>query len=293
MMTTSLLLQAPCIEMEKLENLWFQLSKTACNLKCRNCFLSCTNKYNVKSFLPMDKIKSSLLDAKENLKAIYLTGGEPLIHPDFNNILRLCLKFADTTVLTNGTMLNDKKTRFLKQIQQDYSYELIFRVSLDSYDENKNDAIRGYGNFRKVLSGIQNLLKYDFNPIISVVNFEGEDEDLIKNKFADVFKIIDFEVEDINFKIIPPLKLGGCKNIYGDYSDTDFVSSDMIKNKEFDCKNSRIVADDGVYACASLVNDFRGKVGTSLKDFSRRVFLESNACYTCAMCKTKMFNNNW
>ena len=47
MMTTSLLLQAPCVEMENLENLWFQLSKTACNLKCKNCFLSCTNKYKI------------------------------------------------------------------------------------------------------------------------------------------------------------------------------------------------------------------------------------------------------
>lgn len=293
-MTTPLLLQAPCVELSDLDNLWFQLSKTACNLKCKNCFLNCNNKYTVKNFLPLDKIKAALIDSRGfDLKSIYLTGGEPLIHPDFNNILRLCLKCASTTVLTNGTMLNDKKTRFLKQIQQDFANELIFRVSFDSYDENKNDASRGYGNFRKVLSGVQNLLKYDFNPIISTVNFDNEDEEVIKSRFREVFKLIDFEAEDINFKIIAPLKIGGCKNTCGDYEESDFVNHKMMQNKEFDCHNSRIVADDGVYACASLVNDFRGKVGSSLKDFSKRVFLESNACYTCAQCKTRMFNNNW
>jgi molybdenum cofactor biosynthesis enzyme MoaA len=246
--------------------------------------------------MPIDKIKTAVLDSREyNVKNIYLTGGEPMLHPDFNNILRLCLKQATTTVLTNGIMLNDKKTRFLRQIQQNVPYELIFRVSLDSYDETKNDSIRGYGNFRKVLSSIQNLLKYEFNPIISTVNFDDEDESVIKDKFKEVFKMIDFEAEDINFKIISPIKMGNYKLNYGDYKENEFVNQQLLQNQKmsFDCRNSRIVADDGVYACCSLVNDFRGKVGSSIKDFSKKVFLESNACYTCAINKTGMFNNDW
>lgn len=296
-MALQLSFQAPSLKMEQFNNLWFQLSNTACNLKCKHCYLGCHPKYTSKSFLPIDKVKSALeATKKEDIKAIYITGGEPLLHPEFNNILRLCLKRAHTTVLTNGTMLNDKKVRFLRQLEDNYDYELIFRVSLDHYDEIKNDRIRARGHFRKAITGIQNLLKYEFNPIMSIVNYENMDEELLKENFEQVFDEIGFETEDINYKIIPCIKSGNYSMNYGKYTEDEIVYSKDLKNadiKNLDCATSRVVAMDGIYSCPALVGDSRGKIGTDLYDFSDRVFLEANTCHTCINHDCRMFNNNW
>lgn len=294
-MSLQLLFKAPSIEMSSLENLWFQLSDTACNLKCRHCFLSCNPKYNKKSFLSMDKIKEALISIKnQNVKNIYLTGGEPLLHPDVNNILRLTLKFCPTTILTNGTMLNDKKVRFLRQLEDNYNHEIIFRVSLDHSDELINDRIRTRGHFRKAINGINNLLKYEFNPIISIVNYENREEEDIKNDFKALFDSIGFATEDLNYKIIPPIKKGEYALNFGKYNENEFVEDcNWGDESHFDCKTSRIITSNGVFSCPALANDSRGKVGTSLEDYSKIAFLESNTCYTCKNLSRKLFNNDW
>lgn len=296
-MSLQLMFKAPYIEMENLENVWFQLSNNACNLKCKHCFLSCGPKYNNKSFLHIDKVKATL-DAlrKDEIKSIYLTGGEPLLHPEVNNILRLCLKRANTTILTNGTMLNDKKVRFLRQLEDSYNYDIIFRVSLDHYDELINDRVRTRGHFRKALSGIQNLLKYDFYPIISVVNYDNVDEDELRNGFREFFNSVGIDTDVLNYKIIPPIKAGEYALNYGKYRDDEFVDASSIKNIDehrFDCKTSRVITSDGVYSCPALAADSRGKIGTTIQDFAKKVFLEANICYTCKSSNCNLFNNDW
>ncbi|MDD3419970.1 MAG: radical SAM protein [Candidatus Gastranaerophilales bacterium] len=296
-MSLQLLFKAPYIEMESLENIWFQLSNTACNLKCKHCFLSCNPKFTNKSFLHIDKVKQTLDATRgENIKNIYLTGGEPLLHPEINNILRLCLRRCNTTILTNGTMLNDKKVRFLRQLEDNYNFEIIFRVSLDHYDEIINDRIRTRGHFRKAISGIQNLIKYEFNPIISTVNYDNRDDDELKSGFRELFDSIGFETEDLNYKIIPPIKTGEYALNYGKYQDDEFVDCNSLKNADtdnFDCKTSRIITQDGVYSCPALATDSRGKIGTTIQDYSKKVFLEANTCYTCKKLNGKLFNNDW
>ncbi|MDD3150789.1 MAG: radical SAM protein [Candidatus Gastranaerophilales bacterium] len=296
-MVTQLNFMAPAVELKAIENLWFQLSNTACNLRCSHCFLDCSTDKKDKKFLSLDKIKNSLDIAKKNgLKEIYLTGGEPLLHPDLNTILRLGLKAANVTVLTNGTLLNDKKVRFLRQIENEHNNEIIFRVSIDHYTQEKNDVLRGRGVFRKTLTGIENLIRYGFNPILSIVNVWNEDEKSLKEGFAKLLKSIDFEVEEINFKIIPPIKTGAFSRNFSKYNENEIVTNEELKKnkaQKFDCKNSRIVANDGVYACPMLVNDHRGKVGTSLGDVSKSAFLETGICYTCVQQKKGLMNNNW
>ena len=296
-MLTHLNFTAPSVELRNLNNLWLQLSNTTCNLKCRHCYLSClpTSK---PSFLSLDKIKNAIEEAKKmQIKEIYLNGGEPLLHPDINNIIRLSLKLANVTILTNGILINDKKARFLRQIEQDHDYELIFRVSLDHYTESKNDEIRGKGSFKKTMSGIMNLIRYDFNPIISVVNIWNEDENSLKAGFFQLLSgINNFEPDDINIKIIPVVKTGEYAKNFQGYEENEFVTQEELaknKNIHFDCSNSRVVKDNGIYACPILVDDPRGKVGNTLSDSSKKFFLEPNACYTCQKHKARLLNNSW
>ncbi|MFA6988528.1 MAG: radical SAM protein [Candidatus Gastranaerophilaceae bacterium] len=295
-----LIYQAPCVQLNKLENIWFQLSNMSCNLKCRHCYLGCAPNNKKKNFLQSDKVRKYLEENNNNdLKSIYLTGGEPMVHPDFNNIVRLCLKKANVTVLTNGTLINDKKARFLRQIEDSYDYELIFRISIDHFTEGRNDEIRGKGSFKKAIAGIINLLKNGFNPIISCVNIKNEDEEILKNGFRELFKKYDFEIEDINLKIIPLLKIGEYAKFHIGYDDKSIVKQEDLQRlgndvlNYLDCASSRVIAADGIYCCPALVGDPRGKLGNNIAESPSKVYLETGPCYTCISNKQKLFCNNW
>lgn len=277
---------SPEVKLDELNNLFFELTAKNCNLKCTHCFVKRNPYKQEKDFIHLDKIKQALISSKnEKLKCIYLTGGEPMLHPDFNTILRLCLKFSDTTVMTNGTLINDKKARFLRRIDDESNFETVYRISLDHYDEKKNDMIRGRGSYRKALFAIQSLYKYEFNPIVSVVNYYNEPKEELFKGFFEVMKKINFEFEEINLKIIPYFNPETPAN--------NQIEGEKINPENLDCFNSRILSSKGVFSCPILCNDFRARSGANLEGFSRKVYLDTEKCLTCVKHGVKAFSNNW
>jgi len=296
-MDTNLIFQAPYVEMKNLNCLWLQLTGFTCNLKCRHCYLSCNSTNKTRSFLNLDRIRKSLEEInKKDLEEIYLTGGEPLLHRDINNIIRYCIKYTNVNILTNGTLINDKKARFLRQVEIDSDYEIIFRISLDHYRENKNDEIRGKGTYKKALNGIRSLVNNGFNPVINAVNIWNENETDFKQGFFELLAGFNFEPTEINLKTIPPVKTGEYARNFSSYAENDFVTGESIKSSNpdrFDCSNSRVLAEDGVYVCPALVNDPRGKIGETFSSSPDKFFLELGPCSSCQSANKRMFGNEW
>lgn len=275
----------PKVELNQLDNLFFQLCSKACNLRCKHCYIERNPYKNEEDFMHLDKIKQNLLMVKkQSLKSIYLTGGEPLLHPDFNQILRMCLKISNVTVMSNGTMINDKKARFLRKIDDESQFETIYRISLDSIDELENDALRGRGSFRKALLAITSLLKYEFNPIISVVNYKNREKLQIFEEFQNYFSKKGFVLDDINLKIIPYFKKS---------DEINQIELENVENEKLDCKNSRIISQNGVYACPMLVNDYRSRLGSTINDSSKINYLDCEKCSICVNFNQKIQVNDW
>ena len=275
-------MSAPQVELKELNNLFFELCYKACNLKCKHCYIEKNPYKQEKDFIPLDKIKNALLQTRgENLSSIYLTGGEPLMHPDFNTILRMCLKCSNVTVMTNGVMINDKKARFLRKIDDENTNETIYRVSLDHFDELKNDEIRGRGSFRKAMSAILNLAKYEFNPIICITDFYAEGKNKILEGLKPICEKIGFIATENNFKINTPFN----PNINSEYL--------LGKWESLDCEYGRILTTKGVYTCPFLANDHRGRSGSDFNDYSDKSILETNFCATCIKNQTQMFSINF
>ena len=134
------LLQSQISKLKELNNLFIELTAKNCNQRCKNCYIDFPISKNIKDFIPDDLIKETLSQTKnENIECIYLTGAEPMTHPDFNGILRMCLKRTNVCICTNGSFINEKKARFLKRVEDESDYEIIFQLGIAHYDEIKND----------------------------------------------------------------------------------------------------------------------------------------------------------
>lgn len=276
------LYQIPKCELKELNNLFIEMTAKNCNQHCKHCYIDFPLSKAPKDFISIDKIKQALIDVEgENLYCIYLTGAEPMMHPDFNAILRLCLKSTNVCICTNGSFLNEKKVRFLKKVEDETENEIIFMLPIDHYNEIKSDDLRGRGTYRQILHAAKILSKYDFNPIFNVTNYYKEDKKTLITNFKQVFDNIDVPVEDCNFQI---------NEFYDKYSKND----DVVKSfKNLDCQTGRILTEKGVYVCPFLANDHRGRMGADFTDYSKKMCLETPFCAVCAKNKEKMFSINY
>lgn len=129
-----------------------------CNLRCKMCWLwgehGVGDRY---SGLELNRNEIfELIDELSNFKpTLTITGGEPFVRSDLIDILRyIKSNRMKVRILTNGTLLDDKKIQELCEIKVD---EVVF--SIDG-PESIHDSIRGRGTFRKVSENIRKLAKY-------------------------------------------------------------------------------------------------------------------------------------
>ena len=133
---------APVYKLKELNNIFIELTAKNCNHKCSNCYIKFQETFSghktVKDFISIDKIKEAIVHTKnENLHCIYLTGAEPMTHPDFNSILRLCLRRCNVCICTNGSFLNEKKIRFLNKVESECENQIFLR-----YNSRKSSSCR-------------------------------------------------------------------------------------------------------------------------------------------------------
>ncbi len=267
------ILTAPMVELNSFDNLFIELTNQNCNLKCKHCYIDFDPYKKIKDFIPTEQIKQAIKDLDDyKIKMIYLTGGEPLLHPDFNTILRFCLKYKPVTIFSNGININDKKARFLKKVEDEDDNELFFYISLDNFEERKNDDLRGRGSFRKTIGAIQSLIKYSFTPTIKYTNFYNEPKDLILEAMSKVFERYNLAIDDVTLEILPYFnKKNTC--------EISSINSDLTH--QLQCSNSRILTSKGIFNCPMLVNDYRARSGSSFEAFSKKCYLETEICTQC------------
>ena len=273
---------APISHLKELNNLFIELTEKNCNQRCKHCYIDFPMSKKVKDFISVDIIKKALNDtAQKNIQCIYLTGAEPMTHPDFNSILRLCLKRCNVCICTNGSFINEKKARFLKRVEDESNFEIIFKLSIDHYNEIKNDDIRGRGTYRQVLHALKSLVKYEFNPILCITNYYKEDKNILLEEFKKICDKIGFETQEHNFVI---------NNFYDKTAPSDIEDFDW---ESLDCEYGRILTAKGIYTCPFLSNDHRGRSGGDFTDFSDKTVLETPQCSNCINNKKLLFGINF
>ena len=264
---------APVYKLEELNNIFIELTAKNCNQRCKSCYIDFPMTKAVKDFISIDRIKEAIEDTKyENLHCIYLTGAEPMTHPDFNTILRLCLKRCNVCICTNSSFLNEKKIRFLKKVEDEGSTQIFFKLSLAHFDEIESDKVKYRGNYRQTIYSLKILCRYGFETVLTIQNFYNLDTALIQEMFNKIFK--EQEISNVDIQITAS---------HPNYSDDNYSKP----SSKADCMYGRVLAENGIYSCPFLSNDYRGRVGSSFKNYSQSMTAETDFCATCSK------NNNF
>ena len=129
----------PSVALRGLDELWFQVGGTLCNLSCNHCFISCHPRNDSFGFLSLEAVKERLRESVQfGVKEYYFTGGEPFLNPQMPAILVATLQYGPATVLTNGTVWKDEWLETLNRAEQESEYSLEFRVSIDGFSAQTN-----------------------------------------------------------------------------------------------------------------------------------------------------------
>ncbi|GIW93228.1 MAG: hypothetical protein KatS3mg110_1269 [Pirellulaceae bacterium] len=275
---------APLLELDHLDHLWIQVAGTLCNYQCYHCFISCHPKNHNLEMLSFDDVTSVIQQALElGVKEIYFTGGEPFLHRRMVDILEYTLQYAPATVLTNASVLREEWLERLAEAERRSVYSLEFRVSLDGFTEQENDAIRGPGTFQRTMDGIEKLVRWGFLPIISAVRtWPVEKDPQVISGFLGLLRERGYRRPRL--KLLPTLRLGAERDRSGDYRPDERITSGMLADYPLDqlvCRSARAVTSRGVCVCPILVEMAEAYLGKTLHEALGPARLGHGACWTC------------
>ncbi|KAF5412472.1 MAG: Coenzyme PQQ synthesis protein E [Candidatus Methanophagaceae archaeon] len=172
-----------------------------CQLNCKHCYLNKGNRV-----MPLDMLESICEDFLKTdfplpQSELILSGGEPLLHPNFIKACDIVRKLnGHITMSTNGLLI----PKYIHTFQKNDGIQ----VSIDG-DQKAHDFIRGKGSYEKAVKalklldekGIRHTLSFTINEV---------------NKHC-VDPIIDLCVEigahTLNFNIYQPIRNNALKSI--------------------------------------------------------------------------------
>lgn len=151
---------------ESIAILQFQYDYT-CNFRCEHCCITKLRRKKGERCFTIADVKELSRQADEmGLAHIVITGGEPLVFPDFDEIVKAIdpQKFYITSD-TNGWFLDTKRAKHLKSIGVDK-----IQLSLDSLSATEHDEFRHKaGSHERAVRAIDVCLDAGLNIILATV----------------------------------------------------------------------------------------------------------------------------
>ncbi len=139
----------------------------SCNLACKHCWI--IPKFQLDGvggpYIKLEHVEKAIREGKPlGLSSIKLTGGEPMLHPQFRELVTLINESdLDIIIETNGTLVDNELAQFLKS----NSHVHFISVSLDGATAGVHEALRTVqGSYKSALDGIEALIRAGFHPQI-------------------------------------------------------------------------------------------------------------------------------
>jgi MoaA/NifB/PqqE/SkfB family radical SAM enzyme len=116
-----------------------------CNLLCRHCWPE-SGPQNRNGHVPLQHLHHAVTTWHDaGVKRLCLTGGEPLLHPNWQEILEFCCDkpgIITVRVQTNGTLITPEIIALFTRRKY---RKITLQLSLDGSRPIQHDRIRGHG----------------------------------------------------------------------------------------------------------------------------------------------------
>lgn len=222
-----------------------------CNMRCLYCMpKNNTNWFDSTEVLSFEEIiRLSSIFANLGVDKIRITGGEPLVRPCIENLIKSIAKIRHIKSIgltTNGLLLSDKveslKSSGLKSVN----------ISLDSFKEDRFKMMSGINGLDKVINSIQKASDAGLDVKINTVVVRGWNDDEVI-EFANFARHTGITVRFIEFM---PLDGTGIWR-----SDLVFSKKEIIEKLESNIGKVFPVLDKEISAPAKLYS-FIDRIGT-------------------------------
>ncbi|MEU0218143.1 radical SAM protein [Streptomyces sp. NPDC006265] len=136
-----------------------------CNLACDYCAVASSPKATPRT-LPTDTFRALVDEAVQaGFTELYLTGGEPFLHPDIVGLLDYASAELPTVVMTNAMLLRGRRAAGLTDLA---NRKLTVQTSLDGATAQTHDLHRGSGSWQRTLDGIRHLIGLGLPPRVAL-----------------------------------------------------------------------------------------------------------------------------
>jgi len=157
----------------------------ACNLKCCHCWVE-AGEATSHVHVPLRTVCRLVEEfAAIGGEGIRITGGEPLSHPHWLDILRFSrsLGLKTITLQTNAMLLREEHLEPLREL--DFPGFTI-QISLDGVTSRTHDLVRGEGAYNDAMQGIEKLVHEGLGQRISIFFTE------MRHNLGEIPELLDF-----------------------------------------------------------------------------------------------------
>jgi pyruvate-formate lyase-activating enzyme len=123
-----------------------------CNLACDYCCVR-SSPQTARRALGVDVVRQLAVEAVDaGVSELILTGGEPFLLPDLDEVVDVCTTQLPTTLLTNGMLFKGNRLERLRRMDRQ---RLTLQISLDSATPEIHDGHRGKRSWERAVDGIR------------------------------------------------------------------------------------------------------------------------------------------
>ena len=153
------------------ERIWLY-SNFHCNLACTYCCAESSPAVDPQ-LLPLPLAREVLEEfARLGGREVYITGGEPFLHPHIGELVAAAAAVAPTTILTNAMVVQRGARRAALEGMDRERVRL--QISLDSAEPARHEGLRGKGSHGKAVEGIRTALDLGFAVRIAATWYADE-----------------------------------------------------------------------------------------------------------------------
>jgi pyruvate-formate lyase-activating enzyme/TusA-related sulfurtransferase len=166
------------------ERLWLYVNFD-CNLQCDYCCVR-SSPGAARRALGIDAVRRIAAEAPPlGVRAFFVTGGEPFLLPDIDDLVLALAAAAPVTLLTNGMLFRGSRLAALRRLPRE---RVTLQISLDSPTADLHDLHRGSGAWRRAIEGIEIARAEGFRVRLAATVATDEDDRAFR-EFLDRFGV--------------------------------------------------------------------------------------------------------